>query len=239
MTKLYIRIAEAGTKMHDGSKSSAGHMWFEVRRDDGTLLISSGFSSAGKSGFGNTPFGRGHKETDDYKNYAETYYTAIVDIDDTQYKALKKFSDSPDTNGFSTLKYNALNHSCVDYVYKALEKAKLNPTNFEGDVVPVYNVDDLQRILKGKIIREIHEEKLPDFQPTFGSYMVRSLDENTTELLTISANHNPAPNDFAKLIGQANNLMNTMSAFGSDNAVASFINHDPYAANMPQLAVAA
>lgn len=37
----------------------------------------------------------------------------------------------------------------------------------------------------------------------------------------------------------ANNFINAISAFGSDGAVASFANNDPYSANMPQLAVAA
>lgn len=35
----------------------------------------------------------------------------------------------------------------------------------------------------------------------------------------------------------ANNLIHTMSAFDSDNAVVSFANTDPYVYNLPQLAV--
>lgn len=48
-----------------------------------------------------------------------------------------------------------------------------------------------------------------------------------------------AGNLVANAAAMTNNLINAMAAFGSDNAVASFSNNDPYAANMPQLAVAA
>lgn len=42
----------------------------------------------------------------------------------------------------------------------------------------------------------------------------------------------------ARSVAAANNLINSMSAFGSDSSVASFANTDPYANNLPQLAVA-
>lgn len=48
-----------------------------------------------------------------------------------------------------------------------------------------------------------------------------------------------ADNLVAHAAAVTNNLINAMAAFGSDNSVASFANHDPYTANMPQLAVAA
>lgn len=42
----------------------------------------------------------------------------------------------------------------------------------------------------------------------------------------------------AQSVSTANNLINAMSAFGSDSSVASFANTDSYANNLPQLAVA-
>lgn len=50
---------------------------------------------------------------------------------------------------------------------------------------------------------------------------------------------NVVANTITNSIAAANNLINAISAFGSDGAVASFANNDPYSANMPQLAVAA
>lgn len=238
MAKLVIRIADGLTKYRGGTRSWAGHMWFEVQSlDNKPYNFVSGFASVG-----GVPVGKGQVLNSDSKNYETAYYTAVLDITESQAKKLLEFNNNPKKFGFDNSKYNAATHSCVDYVFKALQVIGKNPNydkGEQGDSVPANNVDDLKRLLGKQIISESYNVVLNKFSNRSASYEVRSLDENTAELLTVSANHNPVPNDFTKLVGQANNLINAMSVFGSDNTVASFANHDPYAANMPQLAVAA
>lgn len=240
MAKLYIRIAEKGTLMRNGKKSAAGHMWFELRDNHGKLITSSGFSSGGKSGLGDTPIGHGHPEENDALNYEKARYTAVVNLTDSQFNTLKNFHANPTAYGFNMNYYNAATNSCVDYVYKALEKAGLNPTGHEGDMIPTNNIDNLNRILGDKIINtdgKTHKHK------DHGSFKVTTVSRgeydvtlNTFPSMRMAESHAA---EFSMLVGQANNLINAMSVFGSDNVVASFANHDPYAANMPQLAVAA
>lgn len=237
MAKLIIRIADGLTRYRGGSRSWAGHVWFEVQSmDNKQYNFSSGFSSVN-----GVPIGKGQVISTDRNNYEKAYYTAVVNITESEAKKLFDFKNNPKKFKFNSDKYDVATNSCVDYVFKALHVIGKNPNynkGEQGDAVPANNVDDFKRILGKQIVSESYNVKLNTFTNRSASYMTRSV-ENTAELLTVSANHNSAPNEFAKLIGQANNMMNAISAFGSDGAVASFANNDPYSANMPQLAVAA
>lgn len=164
MAKMIIRIADANTRVRNSSNSVAGHMWFEVQSmDNPAYNFSSGFAS--KSG---VPRGAGHRVTTDAKNYEEAYYTAVINISESDAKKLYAFHTDPNKHGFSTKTYNAVTHSCVDYVYKALNVIGKNPNydkGLDGDIIPANNVDNLQKLLGKQIASQsynVHLNTLPN-----------------------------------------------------------------------------
>jgi len=136
MPKITVHIAEGGTELNlDDGSSKAGHMWITTENGE----------SYGFAPLQSEQFGPGKIYTNDESNYKSTLYEKTIEVTDSQYKDMIKFMKDPANNGFS-LDYNAYSHSCVDFVWKALEKGGINTKNFEGDVVPSNNVDDLKKL---------------------------------------------------------------------------------------------
>lgn len=53
----------------------------------------------------------------------------------------KKSNIKPEVE-FNHDKYNPITNSCVDFTWKALQNAGLNPDGFEGDLLPINNINN-------------------------------------------------------------------------------------------------
>jgi hypothetical protein len=139
-----INIVGRGTPTTDGqgNNSTAGHMWYSLTDSNGIV------SSYGFSPISSTPIGAGginvHGSDNDY--YQGDRYSKTIEITQSQYDEMKRFGDDPAAGGFR-LNYNALTNSCVDFVWKGLEKIGLNPTGFEGYVIPTDNIDIIKDLV--------------------------------------------------------------------------------------------
>ncbi|XWU45337.1 MAG: hypothetical protein HEQ09_09280 [Dolichospermum sp. UKL202] len=145
MPTVTINIAGHETPLADGTKSSVGHMWYSLTDSNGNKT-SYGFSPDREHG--SQPFAPGavnaHGQDDSY--YMSREYSKTINITQAQYDAMKNFGDKPQDSGFSTY-YNGLSNSCIDFTWKALEKAGLNPSGFQGDIWPTHNIDDVKNIV--------------------------------------------------------------------------------------------
>ncbi|WP_296267180.1 S8 family serine peptidase [Pseudomonas sp. UBA6562] len=148
---LTIKIATIGAKYEhqidsekhnkgDVTESTAGHMWYSFN-DGVSSSVSSGFQS--KSG---TPYGAGDVSIYDDQAYRETAKEITISISASQYNTLIDFSKHPENYGFNTNRYNALTNSCIDYTYAALTAIGLNPKNEQGDILPVFNDDNIKEL---------------------------------------------------------------------------------------------
>lgn len=165
MPKITINIADSGTPVFDPKTglpkpSVTGHMWFELK-DNAGQKVSYGF--APDSAYEGKPIAPGSAVGTDSNNYqGPRYYTREVEISQAQYDSIKNYGDatlkaSPgsvvsvkDVNGNNqsfTLYYNGLTNSCIDYVWKGLSVGGLNPANFEGALVPTWNVSYVNKVL--------------------------------------------------------------------------------------------
>ncbi|MCK9372540.1 MAG: hypothetical protein M0P91_05035, partial [Sulfuricurvum sp.] len=126
-------------------KSLAGHMWYEVYQKDENGTVSNQQSS------GYTGHGIVDSDKDGY--IGESAYTSQpLELSIEQYRTLLEFGDPQKTlaaqNGFGPDDYNVLNNSCIDYTWKALELAGLNSSEFQGDLVPMWNEDNIENLFK-------------------------------------------------------------------------------------------
>lgn len=148
---LYIYQADkADHKIGDEHTSPGGHIWYSL--SDGHERESYGFSSRNDE-----MFGPGDISRHDDSGYQETLYEVKITLTEEQYYKLKEFSESPNKYGFDDSTYNLLTNSCVDFAYASLKAIGYNKKNFEGDLWPGNNKDDIEKLLKGhgaKIIRD-------------------------------------------------------------------------------------
>lgn len=101
--------------------SLPGHVFYSISNDGDKTRQSYGFEPI--------PSGMmkpGHKAENDHLKYRNPAYERRIEITKEQYEALKNFGDNPDGHGFSTARYNAFNHSCIDFVHTALRYAKVH-----------------------------------------------------------------------------------------------------------------
>ncbi|WP_419774375.1 hypothetical protein [Halarcobacter sp.] len=147
--KYYIRvhIESAGTPYQEENsitKSLAGHMWFETYKKDEKESISDILDS------GYTKRGIKYTDRDAYLGNP-TYSSKEIEVTKEQYEQLKKFaikdSQLAEKLGFGNKDYNVLTNSCIDFTWKALELAGINKSKFEGDLIPIYNRDELNELL--------------------------------------------------------------------------------------------
>lgn len=148
---LYIYQADkADHKIGDEHTSPGGHIWYSL--SDGHERESYGFSSRNDE-----MFGPGDISRHDDSGYQETLYEVKITLTEEQYYKLKEFSETPNKYGFDDSTYNLLTNSCVDFAYASLKIIGYNKKNFEGDLWPGNNKDDIEKLLKGhgaKIIRD-------------------------------------------------------------------------------------
>lgn len=143
MPNVTVHIAESGTKLKDGGRSLPGHMWYEITDSNGK---STSYGFAPDEEHEGRPWGPGQVYDSDSANYTTTAYSRTIEITQAQYDALKSFGDDPAAGGFD-LYYRGLSNSCIDFTWKALEKAGLNPSGFEGKVLPTSNIERVKQIV--------------------------------------------------------------------------------------------
>ena len=148
---MTIKIAKGGTThIEEGKESSsaAGHMWYTLAKD-GQQTDSLGFGPkeyGATDVFGMYTDGKVLKRDDEA--YQATYATYEVQITETQYVKLQSFGEDKnlEANNFND-HYKVASNSCVDYVWKAMEFAGVNPDRFDGDMFPKNNRDDVNEHL--------------------------------------------------------------------------------------------
>jgi hypothetical protein len=138
-----IYITGPGTVMQSGGTSTAGHMWYSPTSSAGET-DSYGFAPAE---YKDTPLPvPGKPVFDDSINYLNPAYSKTMTLTETEYNRLKEFGDFPFAHGFDST-YWAPTNSCVDFVWKALEFAGMNPRTHQGSLLPLNNRDDLERFM--------------------------------------------------------------------------------------------
>ncbi|MDA9231276.1 hypothetical protein N9O56_01750 [Rickettsiales bacterium] len=151
MPQLIIKIADRGTEytnqdnnqQHD---SATGHMWFELVDDNGNVS-SYGFAPADE--YGGWPIAPGEVKYDDNLAYdfkeSEGDYQGSFEITQDQFGELEKFGARPSDFEFN-MYYNGITNSCIDYTYKALDIIDFVPENYDGDVWPTWNIDNIKAL---------------------------------------------------------------------------------------------
>ncbi|WP_320442707.1 calcium-binding protein [Herbaspirillum sp. alder98] len=154
MPSVTIYIADRGTTRTNGEPAMVGHMWYSIADDK---LESRHFSFYQDTNY--VPedanplkklFSKGNFYFDDGEKYKDPGYSRTIELTQEQYDSIKKFSENPEAAGFSK-HYNAFTNSCIDFVWAALRAADINPTNFEGDLWPQHNKDNVESIGRGPI----------------------------------------------------------------------------------------
>jgi len=172
---LTINIADRGTKLllgeDKGDTSSVGHIWYEIAGGENDSSYGFAPETHGKSS------GPGHIYKNDSDNYATRYYQGTIVISKEQYDTLAKFGDQRKLGGkefdFDT-EYKGLKNSCVDYTWSALHEIGINPKDFEGQMWPTHNADDIDKILYAYTHGDTKNwnESLPDaggYNATYGT----------------------------------------------------------------------
>lgn len=139
MFTLTVKIADAGARIKDDKPSIAGHMWLSVYGNGQTSSMGFGPVKHGD------PSGPREKTDKDNDKYLDIYYSGKIYITENQYYTLKDFWDHPKKYGFDPDEYNGLSNSCIDYTWKALYAIGLNPTDFEGNIYPSHNADNVDK----------------------------------------------------------------------------------------------
>ncbi len=152
MPKLTISISTRGQGAYqpeDGGpaqKSFDGHMWYSVDLGDGSGNKSYGFAQ--EIGHEGKPIAPGNVHKTDNKTYRQRVYTKSIEINPDEADKLLKFGEDAKSYGFDTSHYNAMNNSCVDFTWKALESAGITKGGFEGMPSPSRNVPYLEKALE-------------------------------------------------------------------------------------------
>ncbi len=139
---LTVNIERAGTNHTDGTTSLAGHMWYSIQNSTKNAL---------DYGFSGSENGVWNRDRSYYTG--DNAYSLSIVITKDQYNILYSFGQDAIKNSqninyeYSAQNYNVITNSCVDFVQKALEKAKINPDKFEGDLIPGNNADDVDKSL--------------------------------------------------------------------------------------------
>ncbi|PIE72427.1 MAG: hypothetical protein CSA19_02240, partial [Deltaproteobacteria bacterium] len=172
MYTLTVKIAASGTIYLDQSKenpvpdpSDYGHMWYTI--SNGTSHNDYGFApeTHGKSG------GPGAIKDDDSKAYQDEYYTGTIVITAQQYNKLKSFGKNPDKAPYNFSKnYKGLSHNCIDFVWKALEISGFNPGASDGQFLPTFNADNVDKIFYESLLGNTAD--WDESKPDGGNYRV-------------------------------------------------------------------
>lgn len=142
MPTVTVNIAAPGAALSDGGTSAVGHMWYELSDDQGQL---SSYGFAPDEEHQGKPFAPGQVYSTDSDHYQKPAYSRTIEITPSQYDAMKSFGDNPTSARFS-MRYNGLTNSCIDFTWKALEQGGLNPSGFQGRLLPTANQSAVSKI---------------------------------------------------------------------------------------------
>ncbi|MFA5455500.1 MAG: calcium-binding protein [Sulfurimonas sp.] len=151
---LRVHIESAGTEYTGGGlipKSLAGHMWYEIYQKDSNGNIISGDGKQLNAGYTSDGV-----VNNDGTNYAgdPAYSSKEILLTQEQFDTLYNFGSPVESNlsaqhGFGNDDYWVHSNSCIDYTWKALELAGLNPSGTEGALWPSANASLLGAYLFG------------------------------------------------------------------------------------------
>lgn len=117
--------------------SAAGHMWYQITivPDNNNQSYSYGFAPI-ESGI----TGRGEISKHDTIHYVNPYYSRTFEITENQYNKLKEFGDTAlkQSEIYFSLDYNGVTNSCINFTWKALRHAGLNPPVLECESIHDY-----------------------------------------------------------------------------------------------------
>ncbi|MDC9597247.1 hypothetical protein [Xenorhabdus anantnagensis] len=152
-----IYAAHPGTPLNDNSgkpkfdnetgeriTSSAGHMWYEI--SDGKVNNAYGFAPI-KSG----ALGPGEVTIYDTEHYENPRYSRTLEISEEHYNKLMKYGElarnrnNPDFN----LYYIGTSNSCIDFTWKALRSAGLNPGPTWNDFSEINSINKAMGTFEG------------------------------------------------------------------------------------------
>lgn len=170
---LTVYIAAPNTLLFDGNGrplekngeiqySLPGHVFYSISNDGDKTRQSYGFEPK--------PSGMmkpGHKAENDHLKYRNPAYERRIEITKEQYEALKNFGDNPGRHGFSTARYNAFNHSCIDFVHTALRYAKVHDAKIAhidrvNSSPRLVSTDGYVKVLPNKIFFNEIKEPFPN-----------------------------------------------------------------------------
>ncbi len=158
MLTITIYIAGQGTALAGGGTSNAGHIWYMLNPGDGLTSESYGFAPV-EDKTTVLPV-RGEIKTSDSAQYLSHEYARTVEITQIQFESLRAFARTPESYGFDKSNYFAPTNSCIDFVWKALEVAGLNPSGHQGSLWPTSNKEDLRRFVESS---PVEIKRLNDF----------------------------------------------------------------------------
>jgi Ca2+-binding RTX toxin-like protein/predicted glycoside hydrolase/deacetylase ChbG (UPF0249 family) len=138
---LKLHIENPGTIYHGKNgdhESRAGHVWYEVKSPDGTVL-QAGFAPIDdkNSLFSSAPGKVYNNDGAAYKGNSN--FSATFKITSGQYNQLVDYAKFPEKYGFDKGSYYAPTNSCVDYVWNGLRTIGMNPTGYQGKLWPEQN----------------------------------------------------------------------------------------------------
>ena len=141
--QLKIHVEKPGTTFTDPQSgqthlSSEGHVWYEVIKPDGTTIVQAGFAPVDQKTTVAPVLGE-VKRTDGSAYAGDSYFTAAYNITANQADMLGNYAKDPTQYGFS-LTYWAGSNSCVDYVWEGLSVIGMNPSGYEGALLPMDNI---------------------------------------------------------------------------------------------------
>lgn len=144
---LSIYVGEAATPQLNGGdgtpgRSVAGHMWLGLDASDLRTAKSIGFAPLKHGSFQ----GDGMVVRDDSFNYfGPNVHRIDIEVTDAQREAILKFAENPKAYGFD-MRYQGVSNSCIDFAWKALDVAGINPTHTEGRILPADNLPELRKL---------------------------------------------------------------------------------------------
>jgi hypothetical protein len=124
-------------------------MWYVLTDDKGNSY-SYGFGPI-KEGEASGP-GAVNPHGPDDVNYKGNFnegggdYQRHFNITEEQFVNMWFFGEHGLKVGYFKSHYNGIENSCVDFVWKALEKGGFQTNGFEGDVLPINNIDDIRKL---------------------------------------------------------------------------------------------
>jgi len=219
MPYLVIKIANKGTEVinpeyGDIESSVAGHIWYSLVDDNG-LNYSYGFNP--KDNYNRDVnsiskiFSQGNVFFDDDANYIlgpDDYISDRVYISEDAFQRMKDFGGDPGIFGFEKKDYNVFNNSCIDFVWKALAVAGFNSSGFQGDLVPAWNINNLEKVLFGNGSENLQKKSLlelgmdiEEYQTFISDYYgLKILSSSSLENFLTKYNFNQSLSDYANII---------------------------------------